>query len=476
MIKIALQITGWLLAHMPVILLRILSRALGHAGAVLLLRRRRLFLSNIDHAFPERPRAWKKMILHESACRVVETALLSLASPFFSDDRLRSLAEISPAVAQLFIEHAQQPKPLVLAPPHIAYWESLTWLGLFVPVPLPECGVIFRPLNNPAADAWIKASRERHGIRLLSRRDGLTEAFHILRRNAVVGVLFDQNAGNAGALCTLFGRVCATTELPGLLAQKFNARALAFYPRRLGFWKLRFEAGEISHDGTAAGVTIGLNRWLENALTSDDNLCASWLWGHNRWRHQHEPAKRLRLESKRDLLTADLTARNQTSLPRKTRIFVRLPNEPDRITATLPLLSAVRSSRPDAELTLIAKLQFLPLLKSWDIAEHLIALPRRGPGYFALFAKLRRRYPDLYLLFTDTLCGDIEAWLTRCNQRFGIVNPGQRRPLLTHTYTAPAATSNKPPFTSDHWKNFLLNFGLRTEPALAPNAASTGSS
>jgi lipopolysaccharide heptosyltransferase II len=459
-----------LLAHTPQILLRAFTRVLGISLFFILPRRRRLFFSNLDHAFPDRPRAWQSKIARESGCRLIETALLSLASPYLSDQRLRRMSTMTPAAEKFFVDHHAQPYPLIVASPHIAYWESLTSLGLYMQVPLPEFGVIFRPIDNPAADAWVKATRERHGLRLLSRKDGLAESFRLLRRKAVVGVLFDQNAGMQGALTTLFGRICSTSELPGLLAEKSGARVMAFYPRRLGFWKLSFEAQEIVYDGTAASATFALNRWLEATLSSDDNLCASWLWSHDRWRHQDMPAKRLHLESKRDLLAADLAARDLAVMPRKTRIFIRLPNWLGDVVMVLPLLRALRVSRPDAELTLIAKASFLPLIESLDVVDHFEPLPSRGFGYFIHFWKLRRRYPDTYLLFTHSARGDLEAWLTRCRQRFGLVKPGRRRPLLTHRYRVPPDFDESQHHQLELWENFLRHFGLNTPADRSPIA------
>lgn len=475
MLKFLLQITGWLLAHTPQFLLHAFARVLGTAVYYLLRRRHRLFFSNLDHAFPNRTRAWQARIARESSCRFVETALLSFASPFISDARLRRIASITPEVERFFIEHHAQSYPLIVAAPHIAYWESLTWLSLFMQAPLPEFGVIFRPLDNPTADAWVKATRERHGMRLLSRKDGLAESFRILRRKGVVGVLFDQNAGLQGALTTLFGRVCSTSELPGMLAERSGARIMTFYPRRLGFWKLRLEAEEVRHDGTTAGAMLALNRWLETKLSADDNLCASWLWSHDRWRHQDIPEKRLRLESKRDCLAADLAARNLASLPRKTRLFVRLPNWLGDVVMVLPLLRALRASRPDAELTLIGKASFLPLLKDWDVADRFEPLPKNGPGYFLHFWRLRHRHPDTYLLFTNSVRGDLEAWLTRCRQRLGILRPGKRRPLLTYRYAVPADFDERQHHQLELWENFLRTFGLNGSLAREPQISNSKS-
>ncbi len=459
MFKLLLQLVGWTLAHTPEPVLKAFTNVLAY-GLLAIPRRRRLVYSNLDHAFPERSKEWKRTIARESSRRLFETALLSFASPFFDERRIRAMIRIAPSVEAAFRAQHEKPHPMLVSSPHMAYWECLTWVGLFLPTTLPEFGVIFRPLDNPTADAWVKSTRERFGLRLLSRKQGLQEAFKILKRNAIVGVLFDQNAGVQGALSTLLGRVCSTSELPGLFAEKSRARIVAFYARRLGFWRMEFEMAEVAHNNTAADATLALNRWLESALTSDDNLCASWLWSHDRWRHQDMPSKRFRLEAKRNLLAEDLAARGLTQLPRKTRLWIRLPNWLGDVVMALPLLRALRAGRPDAEITLIGKSSFFPFLSELGLADHLLALPPRGRGYFSHFWRLRERFPDVYLLLTNSLRGDLEAWLTGCRQRFGLIKHGRHRPLLTHEFDVPRDFDESRHHQLQLWENFLRHFGL----------------
>jgi heptosyltransferase-2 len=468
-LKIFLKTLGWVLAHTPEPLLRVLTAGLGDAIFLGLPRRRRILLSNLDHAFPDRGTAWARRIGRESCRRMVETALLSFASPFLSQPRLKQIARISPSGEAWLRDYTANPRPTVFGTVHCAHWEAQAWLGLLcTPIPLPEFGIIFRPLDNATADAFIKSTRERYGMRLLSRRDGFAEALKILRRRGCIGLLFDQNAGLQGALTTFLGRVCSTTELPGLLAEKFSANVRTFYPRRLGFWRVELATDPIAHDGTTVGVTLALNRWLEQALTADDKLCASWLWAHDRWRHQDTPEKRLRLESKRNLLAADCAARGLPAPPRRTRIWVRLPNWLGDVVVALPLLRTVRLARPDAELTLVGRPAFAPLVEKFGVADRYEPLPPRGFGYFLHFWRLRRRYPDAFLLFTNSLRGDLEAYLTRCPQRFGIVRTGKSRPLLTHGWRVPADFDEKQNHQLSLWENFLRAFGLDRPPDRQP--------
>jgi lauroyl/myristoyl acyltransferase/ADP-heptose:LPS heptosyltransferase len=459
LIQPALNLLGRLLALAPEPVLRGVAVAGGEAILWGAPRRRRVLRSNLHHAFPARPRAWRRGIARESSRRLVETAMLSLAAPFLSEARIRRIARLGPSVEAFAREERARPHPVVLATLHLALWESQTWLKLLSATPLPEFGIIFRPLDNPALDAFVKRTRERHGMRLLSRREGFAEALGILRGNGCVGVLFDQNAGRNGALTLLFGRVCSSTELPGILAAKFGAELRTFYPRRTGFWRVTFESDPVPNDGTAPGATLALNRWFERAM-EDDDLCASWLWAHDRWRNQDVPAARLRLEAKRNLLAEDLEGRGLSRLPRNTRVWVRLPNWLGDVAMAVPLLRAIRSSRPDAEITLLARAPFVPLLESWGLADQVRALPPAGPGYLAHFAALRPLYPDLWILLTNSTRGDLEARLAGAPQRFGIRRPGRPRPLLTHAYGLPEGFDETRHHQLELGEAFLRHFGL----------------
>jgi ADP-heptose:LPS heptosyltransferase/lauroyl/myristoyl acyltransferase len=467
LLLLALNVLGRLLAATPEPVLRVLSAAGGELILWLAPRRRRLLRSNLHHAFPERPRSWRRRIARESSRALVETALLSLAAPFLSERRIRSIATLGPSVESLAREISARHRPVVFATLHLALWETQTWYKLLSPVPLPEFGVIFRPLDSASVDAFVKRTRERLGMRLLSRREGFSQALAILRDKGCVAVLFDQNAGRQGALTLLMGRVCSSTELPGLLAEKSGAELRTFYPRRTAFWRVTFESNPVPFDGTAAGATLSLNRWFETAL-SDEALCASWLWAHDRWRNQDIPSLRLRLEAKRNLLAADLKGRGLHQPPRNTRIWIRMPNWLGDIAMALPLLRALRASRPDAEITLLANPGFVPLLEALCVGDRVRALPDRGPGYLGHFAALRAAYPDVWLLLTNSLRGDLEARLAGCPQRFGIERPGRRRRLLTHAYSLPGGFDEAHHHQLELWENFLRHFGLASLPDCSP--------
>jgi ADP-heptose:LPS heptosyltransferase len=74
-------------------------------------------------------------------------------------------------------------------------------------------------------------------------------------------------------------------------------------------------------------------------------------------------------------------------------------------------------------------------------------------------------------LFTNSVRGDLEAWLTRCRQRFGLQRPGQPRPLLSHRYRVPADFDESAHHQLELWTRFLQHFGLNEPPDISPLGA-----
>src|SRR4051812_40872889 len=153
-----LKVTGWLAAHAPEILLRAVSATLGDFIFFVLRRRRRAILSNLDHAFPEKTAAWHRAIGRKSCHRLIETGLLSLATPFLSERRYRQILSGSPAVPECYARNTADPAPTLICAAHLAYWEVLTAMPLVVPHAFPEFGTIYRPLKNTSMNDFVRRS------------------------------------------------------------------------------------------------------------------------------------------------------------------------------------------------------------------------------------------------------------------------------------------------------------------------------
>lgn len=469
------QCLGHLCARLPESFCQGLCRVLGDALYFLPTQRRYRSLANLHHAFPDKPLQWHRNIARESLRRLVELALWVLTSPYMSAARIQQCLTIPEATRQSYREieaAAKRSRGGVALIPHLTLFVLFTSLPLVYPETV-GFGAIFRPLDNPALNRWVKTTRERWGIRLFSRKAGYRDALATVQQGGWVGVLFDLNAGGRGALIPFCGRIASATPLPGLICKRFQVPAVVMYARRTGFWRAEWFLHKLDCELEPEAVTVASNYWLERYLHSGDDACADWMWSQRRWRSQRNATRRLRLQHKKDYSRVYLQQSGQKCLPQRDRFWVRMPNWLGDVIMTLPLLRALRKGRPDGAFTLLAQPAHLPFLKALGVADGFIPLPDRNHGvlaYYHYFHRLRLAYPDTVLLFTHSLRGDLEAWLTDAPQRLGLCRPGRLRPFLTDAWAMPGKLNEAGLHQTRLWEQYLQHFGLNVALDLEPFA------
>ena len=517
-----LNAIGRFLAWAPEWVSRGLCCALGNIAYYCLPSRRRLVLSNLSHAFPGENMRTLKRIGRTSCKRTMEMGVFSLASPFFSKARVRKHFSVVADLKALELDEKSSSRPRVVLVPHFCEMEAITMLPTIWDIAIPETGVIYRPFKNKDLEAYVKSTRERFGLKLLSRKEGFLQAGEILRNHGCVAVLFDQNAGHHGVLSTFMDRIASTSELAGLLVQKYKADLLVAHAKRTGFWRAELHLERIPCEHDKDQVTLTANRWLEETLREDATRIpngapevwaaqseavldagalgggswkrkpisstgasresraqgplrqkwaaqtSGWLWLHSRWRTQDEHQVRFRLQMRKSILPETLTFYNKEKLEPTYRLWVRLPNWLGDVVMALPLLRALKTGRPDVELTLIGQTPVLELLEQLGIGHQYVPLPKRGFGYFSKFLSLRKAFPDTHLLFTNSTRGDIEARIVGAPQRFGMRRPGKKRPLLTHCWDVPTSVDEREVHQTRVWEMYLKHFGLQEVLDLAP--------
>ncbi|MEM9227110.1 MAG: hypothetical protein AAGA45_04000, partial [Verrucomicrobiota bacterium] len=105
MIGFLLDSLGRLFAVLPLGFAETFCKALGDLIFFCLKKKRRALLSNLHHAFPNKPEGWHERIGRISCRRTVELGLYVLASPCFSRKRLRQQFVLDPGLVSE-LEHA----------------------------------------------------------------------------------------------------------------------------------------------------------------------------------------------------------------------------------------------------------------------------------------------------------------------------------------------------------------------------------
>jgi ADP-heptose:LPS heptosyltransferase len=211
-------------------------------------------------------------------------------------------------------------------------------------------------------------------------------------------------------------------------------------------------------------------------MRGDDNFCADWLWLHKRWKISTDPRKRLALRTPRhDLLAENIAALHLDACPRNEHFWVRLPRNLAGAIRTIPLLRALRRSRPDAALTLLVDAALAPLFEATGLGERVIALPApTAPAdeFRAFFKQQRTKYPDTWIVFPEDAGADLEARLAGAPQRFGMITAGgplARRPNLTHVWRVPKGVDLQRVHQSLLWELWLKSaHGLDADADFSP--------
>lgn len=420
--------------------------------------------ANLHHAFPEKDAEWRARVGKETSARLVEMTFFALATPFLSQRWFESHFTIDEAAKHGLRQAFESGEGSLGLIPHVTLFEMMSALPAVYP-PAEGHPAVYRPLKQAPVDRWVRASRERWGVRLLSRREGLSGMMRSVRQGKVLGLLFDQNTGKRGCLFFFIQRVASATHLPGLLARRFDAPVYLLVPRRTGFWRAALECDRLPTPVEPVDLILTSHQRLEAYLQASESQAADWLWFHNRWGTHDHPRKRFFLRENDNFLERSRVFSELPAWPRRTRLWFRLPNWLGDVVMALPLIRAVRLGRPDAEIVLLAQPALRPLLEHVDIADRLIDLPdKRGLrwSYFRDFRRWKWEFPDCYLCLTNSLRGDLEAFLTGSPLRLGMLRPGKRRPFLTDAWKLPPGMDESQHHQLDVWEAMFRHFGLRT--------------
>lgn len=427
MMAILIRFAGIALSCVPYPALNFFTELLGKIFFIFPSRRKNLLLSNLRYAFPSWSECSTFGCAKKSAALMFEMGLFSLTYRFLSArNKKRSLVFSTEVEDKLKVLRSSQ-EPLLILLPHVCLLETIAVSPFFRPNSNRKLGAVYRPNRNPQIDQEIKLARESTGLVAFSRKEGLLKAKkHLLSGNWLI-VLFDQNAGDTGTLDLFLNRIVSYTSLPDSLVRSTKAHPVFVYPKRIGFFKAELIIEDIE-TATSKSVSSIAHKKLELLIRSDPAGLPEWLWPHGKWKVHARVESRYRMVVKRKHLIQD------KKLERNTDFFIRMPNWLGDIVMAIPVLLAIRNGRPDVRFTIICKKEYKELLAKFNLGENFISLPKKSILYFWDFRKKIHFKPDNYLLFTNSLRSDIEAFLSGSEQRFGLNSPGRRRPLLTHSF------------------------------------------
>ena len=340
-------------------------------------------------------------------------------------------------------------KPVLMLIPHTCLFETLATSPFFRPMGKRSLGAIYRPNKNPVLDQWITLQRERVGIKTFARKEGIIKSRSHLKHDNWLALLYDQNAGLRGIGCSFLGRPCSISPLPDLLAKNTDVVCVHAIARRISFFRSKLELDIF--EPSSGNPAKEAHRFLQNKISNCPKGLPEWLWIHGKWKVNDMDHEFFGLQNKLKPILPEICLRKSN------RLIIRMPNWLGDIVMAIPVLQAILHGRADMHVTLLCKPQYVEWLKSLKLAHKVYSLEQdHGVQYYFQFLKLRKEFPDAQLNFTNSLRGDIEAFIIGAQKRFGLQRRGQR-PLLNRVCNPLNLSSNH---QTKIWGNMLKHFGF----------------
>ena len=178
-------------------------------------------------------------------------------------------------------------RPVMIVTGHYGNWEMAGYLfGVYNFNP----HSIYRKLDNPYLDRWLRQFREHAGQKMIPKKGGFEQMEDVLKSGGVLCTVGDQDAGPKGLFVDFFGKPASTHKAMALMAIEHQAVILIGAARRIHD---RFEyqveiadvidPSEFPEGPTAVkDLTFRMMAGLEAIIRKDPT---QYLWLHRRWKH-----------------------------------------------------------------------------------------------------------------------------------------------------------------------------------------------
>ena len=264
-----------------------IADAIADLGRALTPRWRRTAQTNIAMAFP----GWEP----EKRARILRECYRNLGRNLLAIARLPRLTPLNVGrwIHYDGFEHYENAlargRGVIFLTAHLGAWELSAAAHALYGHPM---WLMVRPLDNPFLDRLIDARRRLFGNRTIRKKDSAREVLAVLRNNAAVGILADQNAGGSdGVFVDFFGRKASATKGVAQIAARTGAAIVPGFAvwddadQRyvLKFYPAIQLADSSDREADLLENTQRCQTAIERAIRERPG---QWLWIHRRWKRQ----------------------------------------------------------------------------------------------------------------------------------------------------------------------------------------------
>ncbi|MBS1684237.1 MAG: lysophospholipid acyltransferase family protein [Bacteroidetes bacterium] len=248
--------------------------------------RRTVIYTNLRNSFPDKNEKEIKLLAHEFYGHFADMLVENIKALTISPEELQKRISV-PGVREVFQPYWDQKRNVVVVLGHAGAWQ---WAGLVAPSLIPQrLFAFYNPLTNKYFDSYIKQTRSRYGMHLVSMRDYLR---HVRGQYSDVSslhfFLFDQGPVNVRkAYWTSFLHQDTAFYLgPAHFAQEHDCAVLYVAVKYQSRGKYLATITEVVEDARSVSdreIIERCVRLLEQQIEADPS---DWLWSHRRWKRK----------------------------------------------------------------------------------------------------------------------------------------------------------------------------------------------
>ena len=248
---------------------------------------RRVGLTNLAIAFPDRPLGERKRILRASVLNLGRMVAELAHLPHLSDEQLRDMVRFEDETWWREAIGWERPTGVLILSGHFGNWELLVYAQGRRGYPV---RMVHRPMRNPLIDRWLNAFRARAGTRLVRKHHAAAEVLRALREKQLLVIPFDQNSTrNLGVFVDFFGVPASTNAGIARIGLRADAPIVPVFIVRQGssahhlvhILPIIFPEHTGDPKADVLRTTERLSAIFEDMVR---RYPEQWLWVHKRWK------------------------------------------------------------------------------------------------------------------------------------------------------------------------------------------------
>lgn len=249
-----------------------------------------MVLKNLRLSFPEKTETELQNIARKFYHHLCDLLLETFKTLTVSKKSMLAHCTMSIEAQKLFEEIAAQNKSLILVMGHQGNWE---WGGNSFSLLCPQqLYVIYHPLQQANFNQLISHMRGRFGTKLIAMNDTFKEMVRNRKEITATAFIADQSPFPENAHWTNFLHQ-DTPFFTGTerISTKLNYPVVYLFIRKVkrGYYQLEAEMLVENPSKMEEGaITEAYVRRLEKDICTQPE---TWLWSHNRWKHQRKESK-----------------------------------------------------------------------------------------------------------------------------------------------------------------------------------------